>query len=308
VSLLRTVQEEVLERLGRVGVAARHAVENILQGQHRSIHRGLSVEFAGHRPYAPGDDPRHLDWKVWARTDRYDVRMYEEETRLRATLVVDYSGSMAYGAAPRPWSAGVPVTKLHFARVLSAALAFLMVRQGDSVGLAVVDDGIRHLRPASATMGHVLNLLELLEDEAPGGETGLGPVITEVAQRLSRRGLVILLTDGLDDPDELLRSLQHLHYRKQDIRILLLEDPDEAALPFGGACRFVGLEGEDALELDADRIRRAYQDAVADHHRRLQAGCHDLGAALTRCSSDEDPAAVLVRALVGDPTSGRERR
>lgn len=138
-NLLRTIQEEVLERLGRVGVTARHAVESILAGQHRSIRHGLSVEFAGHRPYQIGDDIRHLDWLVWARTDRYNIKVYEEETRLRATLVVDCSGSMAYGSTG--------IQKLDYARELAACLGFLMARQSDAVGLALVDDHVRELHP-----------------------------------------------------------------------------------------------------------------------------------------------------------------
>jgi len=301
--LVDSVQEEVLERLARVGVAARHAVESVLQGQHRSLRRGLSVEFAGHRPYLPGDDIRHLDWKVYARSDRYDIRLYEEETRLRATLIVDYSGSMAYRGD------GSPSDKLQYARLLAAALAFLMVGQGDSVGIAITDDRVRHHLPPTATMGHLLNMLRLLEDEYPGGDTSLGAVIDELAVRMRRRGLVILISDAFDDPEGLAQALHHLHHRRQDVRFFQIIDGDEQDFPFQGNYEFVGLEGEAPLRLDADRVRGDYREAVAEHSRRVAAACHALGIAYTRCRTDEDLALGLVRALttLSSPAGGRRR-
>lgn len=290
-NLLRTVQEEVLERLGRVGVTARQAVESILSGQHRSIRHGLSVEFAGHRPYQPGDDIRHLDWLVWARTDRYNVKVYEEETRLRATLVVDCSGSMAYG------SAGLP--KLDYARQLAASLAFLMARQSDAVGLALVDHEIREFRPPSSTMAHVLTLLELLEETPPGGETSLASVLNELAARMTRRGLVVLISDTFDDVDSLVLALRHLRHRRQDVRVFQIVDPREETFPFKGAYEFVGLEHEPKLKFDGDRVRRFYQETLEEHRQKLAAGCQAAGVALEECRTDEDLAMVLVRALAG---------
>jgi uncharacterized protein (DUF58 family) len=297
VGLFYQVQEEVLERLGRVGVAARHAVESILSGQHRSVHRGLSVEFAGHRPYIPGDDLRHLDWLVYARTDRYNVRVYEEETRLRATLVVDCSGSMAYGRAGR--------TKLDYARMLAAALGFLMLRQGDAVGLALVDHRVRELVPPGATMGHLLNLLERLENTPAGGETSLATVLDDLADRLRRRGLVVLISDTFDDAEGLSVALQHLRYRKQDVRVFQVLDPEEEAFSFGGMHEFIGMESEPRLKLDGDRVRAFYREALEKHCEQLAAGCHASSVALESCSTADDLAMVLVRALAGPAMSRR---
>lgn len=296
-ALLHTVQEQVLARLGRVGVAARQAVESVLVGQHRSVRRGLSVEFAGHRPYQPGDDPRRLDWQVWARSDRLDVRLYEEETRLRATLVVDCSGSMGYGA---------PLTKLDYARQLAAALGFLMVRQADAVGLALCDTAVREHLPPGSTMGHLLGLLERLEAAVPGGETALGEVLQGLAQRLSRRGVVVLISDGFDDPLRLLQALRLLRHRRQDVRLFLVSDPREEDLPFGGMVEFLGLEREPSLRLDADRVRGHYRAALARHRQLLAEGCHATGVALETCRTDEDLAMVLVRALAA-PQRGARR-
>ncbi len=297
--LSEQIQEEVLERLGRVGVAARQAVESILAGQHRSIRHGLSVEFAGHRPYQAGDDLRHLDWFVYARTDRYNVRVYEEETHLRATIVVDCSGSMAYG---RPGA-----TKLDYARMLAGALGFLMVRQTDAVGLALVDQAVRELHPPRATMGHLLGLLERLETADAGGETGLAPVLHRLAERLHRRGLVILISDTFDDVDRLLLALQHLRHCKQDVRLFQILDPHEEGFPFQGMHEFVGLEAEPRLKLDADRVRHRYREMLERHNRRLAAGCHGSHVALETCTTDEDLAMVLVRALCGPLLAGRRR-
>jgi uncharacterized protein (DUF58 family) len=297
VSLFYKVQEEVLERLGRVGVAARQAVESILSGQHRSVHRGLSVEFAGHRPYIPGDDLRHLDWLVYARTDRYDVRVYEEETRLRATLVVDCSGSMAYGPAGR--------TKLDYARVLAGALGFMMLRQGDAVGLALVDHRVREFCPPTATMGQFLNVLERLEATPAGGETSLAEVLDDLAGRLKRRGLVILISDTFDDVDRLVLALQHLRHQRQDVRVFQICDPREENFPFGGMREFIGMEDEPRLKLDGDRVRAFYREMLEEHLEKLAAGCHASSVVLETCRTDEDLAMVLVRALVGGATAGR---
>lgn len=295
-SLQSIVQEQVLQRLGKVGVAARQAVESALVGQHRSVHRGLSVEFAGHRPYQPGDDLRRLDWVVYARTDRYDIRLYEEETRLRATLVVDASGSMGYGS-------GVSlhgernVTKLDYARWLAAALGFLMVRQSDAVGLAVVDTEVRKHLPPASTMGSLLTLLEHLEDNKAGGETSLATVLEGLAARLSRRGLVILITDAFDDADRLLMALRYLRHRKQDVRIFQIVDPQEERFALQGMVEFIGMEHEPRIRLDADRVRSFYQQALATHRRKLAEGCHAINVQLETLRTDEDLAFGLVRIL-----------
>jgi uncharacterized protein (DUF58 family) len=292
-TLLLTVQEQVLARLGRIGVAARQAVESALVGQHRSVRRGLSVEFAGHRPYQPGDDLRHLDWSVYARSDRFDVRVFEEETRLRATIVVDASGSMDFGSGELP-------TKLDYARQLAAALAFLMVRQADAVGLAVIDDQVRsHLPPASTT-SHLAQMLDRLEHIAAGGETALGSVLEHLAIGLKRRGLVVLITDGFDDPERLLMGLRLLIHRRQDIRLFQITDPAEETLPLSGIIAFHGLEHEPRQMLDADRIRKHYLGAMKEHRQRLAAGCHALGIAFETMTTNEDLALALGRALARD--------
>ncbi len=288
-STVPAVQPEVLARLGSLSLTARQAVESILAGQHRSVHHGLSIEFADHREYQPGDDLRHLDWLVLARSDRYQIRRYEEETRLRATIVLDCSGSMGYGKTGS--------TKLEFGRSLAAALGYLMVRQNDSVGLATFDTEVREFLPPGSTMSHYLHLLDAMSRSQPGEETRLAPVLEELAGRLRRRGLVLLITDAFDDSTALVQALKLLRYRKQDVRLFQILDPRELDFPFSGMTEFVGLEHEPRLKFDADRIRTHYRQEFAEHQARLKAGCHAAGVQLEVCRTDEDLFTVLGRAL-----------
>jgi uncharacterized protein (DUF58 family) len=288
-ALLQTVQQEVIERLGNFSITARQAVESVLAGQHRSVRRGLSVEFAGHREYQPGDDLRHLDWLVYARSDRYDIRQYEEETKLRATLVLDTSGSMGFSSGAH--------SKLEFGRALAAALGFLMIRQTDAVGLATCDTGIRDFLPTGSTMAHMLNILHALEKVRAGGETSLASVLDGLAPRMSRRGLLILITDAFDNPELLLRSIQYLRFRKQEVRVFQVLDRQESTFPFKGMVEFVGLEREPRLKLDGDRVREHYRRVFQEHQQKLQSGCHAAHVQLETCWTDEELFNVLVRAL-----------
>jgi uncharacterized protein (DUF58 family) len=288
-SLLQTVQQEVIERLGNISVTARQAVESVLAGQHRSVRRGLSVEFAGHREYQPGDDLRHLDWLVYARSDRYDIRQYEEETKLRATIILDTSGSMGYASGKQ--------SKLEYARALVAALGLLMIRQSDAVGLVTCDTTIRNFIPPSSTMPHLIHVLNALEAVRAGNETSLAPVLNEIAGRITRRGLVILVTDGFDEPEAFLRAIQYLRHRKQEVRVFQVLDPQEKTFPFQGMIEFVGLENEPRLKLDGDRVREHYQSVFAEHQKRLEAGCHACNVQMETCWTNEELFTVLIRAL-----------
>lgn len=288
-SLLQVVQEDILERLGRVGITARQAVESILSGQHRGMRRGLSVEFAGHRHYQQGDDIRHLDWTVFARTDRLDVRVFEEETRLRATLIVDCSGSMDYTSHK--------LTKLEFARYLAAALGLLMVGQGDGVGLVTCDAEIREHIPPMSSMSHLLNILRVLEDNEAGGDTALGPLLEGLAERLHRRGLVILISDCIDNTDAINKALHHMRYRKQDVRLVHIYDPQEAQFEFTGAHCFSGFEQEADIIADADRIRAHYRQQFNEHQTQLARACHQAGILYYPCSTDQDLVQTLIELL-----------
>ncbi|MFW5846026.1 MAG: DUF58 domain-containing protein [Planctomycetota bacterium] len=288
-SRLTRVQEEVLACLGRVGVAARQAVESMLSGQHRSLHRGLSVDFVGHRAYQPGDDFRHLDWQVFARTDRYAVRIYQEETRLRATIVVDCSGSMAYGSGAS--------NKLSYAGDLAAALGVLMVWQGDSVGLVIGDRRVREQAPPGTGTGHLTRMLRELEHVRAVGRTDLPAVLAQVARRSRRRGLVVLISDGGDDPQALVLAIRMLRHHRQDVLLFVLSHADEEDLAVQGMVQFQDLETGAVLSLDADRVRARYRQQRDRQRRLLVGGCREAGAQVEWVRTDEDLRTVLARGL-----------
>jgi len=277
--------QAVLERLAGISITARQAVEAVLAGNHRSVRRGLSVEFAGHRPYQPGDDPRHLDWLVHARTDRFDVRLYDEETRLRATLIVDASGSHAY---PEVAACG---------GALAGALAVLLAKQSDAVGLALLHGAQATHLPAASGMAALGRLLEQVAASTPSGTTALGAAAETLAPHLPRRGLAIVISDCLDDPASVLRALRILRHRRQEIRVIRLLHPDVETFPLTGTVKCVGLEGERPQFLDADRARAAYREAFAHHANALASACHECGAGLAVVRTDENLATALGRVL-----------
>lgn len=280
--------EQILPRLARVSLSARLAVEGFLAGEHRSNRRGQSIEFAGHRPYLPGDDVRRVDWPLWARSDRLDVRLYEEESQLKAVIAVDISGSMAYGGAE---------AKIEAARTLAAGLAVVLARHGDAVGLAVLGGGLRTLVPPSAAPAHLITILERLQELRPGGAGGCGEALAALAPRLPRRGLLVLITDACEDAGGLLRGLRLVRARRTDVRLWHLLHEDEQGFPFAGDARFLGLEGEPPLEIDADRVRPWYLRALAAHRAELAAGCRAAGIDLRGFRSDDDIALAIAGAL-----------
>jgi uncharacterized protein (DUF58 family) len=280
--------EEILPRLARISLAARHAVEGFLAGDHRSNRRGQSVEFAGHRPYLPGDDVRRVDWPLWARTDRLDVRIYEEETQLRAMIAIDASGSMAYGGGE---------AKIDTARTLAAGLAVVLAGHGDEVGLAVLGGKLRELLPPSASPAHLVALLERLDGLRAEGPGGCGEAMVQLAPRLPRRGLFVLITDGCEDPAALMRGVRLACARRQDVRLWLVGHGDEESFPFVGDVRFHGLEGEPSIALDADRMRPWYLRNLAAHRAELAAACRAAGAQVRLFRSGIDCALALSEAL-----------
>src|SRR5438874_7071555 len=193
-----------LRKYGGLTLVARSLVEGFLSGVHKSPYKGFSVEFAEHRQYYPGDEIRHIDWRVYGKTDRYYIKEYEEETNLRAHLLVDASGSMAY--------AGRHPSKFQYAQQVAASLAYLMLHQRDAVGLVTHDTQVRQMIPPKATSKHLLQVLSALERTQPGNETALAPLWDQVAAQATRRGMVIILSDCFEDVPRLLRSLRHFRY------------------------------------------------------------------------------------------------
>lgn len=288
-ALINRVQEEVLRGLGRLSVTARQAVETLLAGQHRGLRRGLSVDFAGHRAYQPGDDLRHLDWQVWARSDRDAVRVYDEETRLRAQLLLDVSASMAYGTGG--------ANKLAYARLLCAVIATLLIWQGDPVALALLDTELHPVVPAGDQFAHLARLLQVLEATHCAGDSDLPAALETFGLQVRRRGLVVLLSDGGRDLETLASALRRLRRRRQELLVFLVEHPDEAAFPFTGQLRLVDRERPLQQVVDADRLAPLYRGARSSAVRAFRASCHQAGIHCCPCRSDEDIQAVLIRGL-----------
>jgi uncharacterized protein (DUF58 family) len=259
---------ETIARLGSLDLKARTIVEGFLAGLHRSPFKGFSVEFAEYRQYIPGDDLSTMDWKVYARSDRHYVKKFEEETNLHCQLLLDVSGSMAYASRG--------VSKFEYAACLAASLGYLMNRQRDGVGLVAFSDRIVDALPSSTKSGHLRNLLIALDRLAVGSRTNAAKPLHQVADTLTKRGLVVLISDLLDDADAVIRGLKHFQYRGSDVLVFQVLDPDELEFPFDRTTRFEDLESGDEVVAVPAAVREHYlkqMGALIERYRR------ELGAA-----------------------------
>ncbi len=242
-----------LAKYGRLALYARQLVEGFLSGVHKSPYKGFSVEFAEHRQYYPGDEIRHIDWRAFGKTDRYYIKEYEEETNLRAHLVVDASGSMAYK--------GRHTSKFQFAQYIAASLAYLMLHQRDAVGLAAHDTTVHTLIPPKAHSKHLLRLLRALEFMQPGGETSLAPLWDRLALQIKQRGLVVILSDCFGEIRPMLRALQHFRHRRHEVLLFHILAPEEIEFPFKKWTQFRNLERSGhRLLVDPNQLRKAYRE------------------------------------------------
>ena len=279
-SLLRP---EVISRLQALELRARGIVEGFISGLHRSPYHGFSLEFAEHREYSPGDDLKHLDWKVQARTDRYYVKQYEEETNLRCTFALDCSRSMLYASDGE--------TKLDRARLLCASLGFLLARQGDSVGLVSFDSKVRSALPPT---NQFRVFLEALASVEPGTEpTGVGGALHELAESTRKRGLVVLVSDLIDDPEAVVSGLHHLRHGRHEVVVFWVLDPAELSFPFEAFSSFKGLEGEEELSVDPLALKAAYLQVVEGVSGKLSSACAASGVDLVRLVTADDLATRL---------------
>jgi uncharacterized protein (DUF58 family) len=251
---LRFLDPAVLARLGTLELKARTVVEGFLTGLHRSPYKGFSVEFAEYRQYMPGDDLSTIDWKVYARSDRFYVKKFEEETNLDCYLLLDISASMGYGAKG--------ITKIRYASMLAASLAYLMNRQRDAVGLTTFDDSIVSMLPPSARPGHLRSILLTLDRMTLGHKTDVSKPLHLLADGISKRGMVVLISDLLDDPASVVDGLRHFRFRGTDVIVFHVMDPDELTFPFERASRFRDLERGDELMAVPSVVREDYMNAL----------------------------------------------
>jgi uncharacterized protein (DUF58 family) len=261
----RYLDPAIIARLGTIDLKARTIVEGFLTGLHRSPFKGFSVEFAEYRQYLPGDDLATLDWKVYARSDRHFVKKYEEETNLTCHLLIDVSASMGYASGP--------ITKLQYASYLTGALAYLMHRQRDSFGLIAFDDSISALLPASARSGHLRAVLLALERLQMGTRTDVAKPLHDLAAAVRKRGMVVLVSDLLDDPASVLDGLKHFRYRGTDVIVFHILDPYELRFPFEHAARFRDMETQEEVMAVPGSVRADYlermQARIAFYQRQL---------------------------------------
>jgi len=248
----------VVSRLGSLQLKARQVVEGVLSGLHRSPHRGQSIEFAEHKEYAPGDEVRHIDWKAYGKFDKVYVKQFEHETNLRAYLLIDCSRSMAY--ASDATSGGV--SKLEYAQVVAASLAYLLARQSDAVGLLTFAQAAEHYLPARSSGAHLHELVSRLDTLEAHGETNLSAAVDALSERAPRRSMVLVLTDLLDPEPEQLRVLRRLRARRHDVAVLHLMDRAEVDFPFEDPTLFVGMEDDRQLQVSPAQIRESYLEEV----------------------------------------------
>jgi uncharacterized protein (DUF58 family) len=260
----RYLDPAIVARLGTIDLKAKTIVEGFLTGLHRSPFKGFSVEFAEYRQYLPGDDLATLDWKIYARTDRHVVKKFEEDTNLECHVVLDVSRSMGYGSHA--------VTKLQYGSYLAGALAYLMHRQRDAVGLLTFDDRIRELLPSSARPGHLKAVLMTLERLQLGTRTDIAKPLGDLVQAIRKRGLVVLISDMLDDPDRIIDGLKHFRYRGTDVVVFQVLDPHELQFPFDRAARFRDMESEQEVVAVPAAVREGYKarlDGMIAHFRTV---------------------------------------
>ncbi len=257
----------MLARLQGLPLRARRQVEGYVSGLHRSPFHGFSIEFAEHREYSPGDDLRYLDWKVFGRTDKYYLKRFEEDTNLVCHLLLDTSESMRYR------SEAAPLSKLDYAQRAAAALAYVILHQQDSVGLVVFDNEIRWLLRASSNPSHLKELLRIMETASAERKTATGPIFHDLAERLKRRGIVIVLSDLFDNVDVMLTGLKHLRHRRHEVIVMHVLDPAEIDFPFDDPTLFRGLEHMGDVLTEPRALRKTYLAEFDRYLRKLKAGC-----------------------------------
>ncbi|MDD2599570.1 MAG: DUF58 domain-containing protein [Kiritimatiellae bacterium] len=289
-----------LAKLGRFEVKARGMMQGFISGRHKSPYKGFSVEFAEHRQYVPGDDLRNLDWRVLGRKDRYYIKQYIEETNLRATLLVDASGSMAYQGDCAAKCYGRSFTKFDYARHMAAMLSYLLIGQQDAAGLVTFDTELRQYVPARARASQVRAILEALEQTQPGGETSLADIFHDIAERIPRRGLVIIFSDLYDDPETLIKALHHFRYRRHEVLLFHIVADEEINFPFDRFTKFKDLEDNtNRLPIDPRTIRATYLERMGNFLKEIEDACGrmkvDYTCMNTKVPYDEALAAYLMK-------------
>ncbi len=285
----RFLHPETIASIAKLELRAKQVVEGYLSGMHRSPFFGQSVEFVQHREYVAGDDIRHLDWKVWSKTDRFYIKQFEAETNLRAMIVVDVSESMHYGNGP--------LNKYEYACTAAACLGYMLMKQGDSTGLMTFDSAIRRSLPAGSSDMHLDGFIRSLDASKPDAKTDTYHILKRVAESSPARGLVIIFSDLLCDREPLFKGLQMLRHRRHDVMIFHILDDDELNFPFAGTTRFEGMEELPQLTCDPRALRDGYLEALQEYLVELRRGCSKYGIDYTQIRTSDYLDAVLSKFL-----------
>ena len=251
--------------LNSISMKAKLVVEGYIIGQHRSPYHGFSVEFSEHRSYEPGDEVKHIDWKLYGKTNRLYVKRYEEETNLRAHLILDTSKSMSYTSNK--------VSKLDYGSYLLAALSYLMISQQDAAGVVLFDEKIRSFIPPKSTPSHLNTLLNILDGPKPGNDTKIESVLHQMAERINKRGLVIIISDLLDEPKNILKGLKHFRHKKQEVILFHILDRNELEFEFENRTKFVDMESGEEITTDPWHIKNDYKNLILDIQKYYSRNC-----------------------------------
>ena len=284
------MRPEELARISRLELRARQVVEGFVSGLHRSPYFGQSMEFAQHREYVAGDDLRRIDWKLWSRSDRYYLKQFEEDTNVRVVLVVDGSESMQFGTGP--------LNKFEYARTVAAAISMLILKQHDSVGLSIFDSVIRSQIPASSRNNHLQAILAGLEVQTAGGKTDILGVLRKVNESLTRRSIVVLLSDMFCAREDLFKGLQLLRQRKHEVIALHVMDDEELEFRYSGTMQFEGLENAGKLTCDPAALRAGYLKALENFLDVIRRRCAGSGIDYRLIRTSENLDAALAQVLI----------
>ncbi len=272
---LKYLQPDVVSKLANMELRARMVVEGFITGMHKSPYHGFSVEFAEHRQYMPGDEIRRVDWKVYGKTDRYYIKQYEEETNLKSYIILDASASMSFSSETSDRKNEKRISKLEYASFIAAALSYLMVQQRDAVGLTVYDADVRLTLPPHATKAYLRRILIELEKLSAGNTTGTARSLHQMAERITRRGLIIILSDLFDDPSKVIAALKHFRHNHHDVLVMQILDPLERSFAFGGDAVFKDLETTEEMMTQPYHIQQAYQREMHAFLERYKRECRE---------------------------------
>ena len=259
------LSSEIISNLSSLSLKARLLVEGLIVGMHKSPYHGFSVEFSAHRLYNPGDEIRNIDWKIWGKTDKYFVKEYDEETNLLSHIILDQSASMSYSSSN--------ISKLDYAKILAASLAYLMLKQQDGVGLTLFDSKIRSSIPPKSKSNHINALFKIMEDIIPGPDTNIGDILHISAESIKKRGLVIIISDFFDDLESIISGIKHYRYKGNEVILFHILDKQELKLDFNERTQFIDLETNETITTDPWHIRTAYQAGIQQFCNNLKINC-----------------------------------